>query len=132
VLYVIMFLVTCFVLGSSAQSPGAPPDASSGANTEKIYRAGKDGVSSPSCYYMPKPPYTKEAKAAKVEGVVIVEGVITLDGKIEQIRIVKSPGMGLPESVLKTMKKWKCSPAVGPSGKPVPTLVTFEINFRLY
>jgi len=81
---------------------------------------------------MPSPPYSKEAKAAKFQGIVLVEGVIMLDGKVERIRILKSPGMGLDDSVLKTMKKWKCNPAIGPSGKPVLTLVSFEIHFKLH
>jgi TonB family protein len=99
-----MLLAMSFSLPSSAQTPGVPSDSSSGANTEKIYRAGKDGVSVPSCRYTPKPAYTKEARAAKVEGVVIMVGVITLDGKIEKMRILKSPGMGLDDSALKTVK----------------------------
>ncbi len=48
------------------------------------------------------------------------------------MRILKSPGMGLDESVLKTLKKWKCTPVIGPKGKPVPVIVPFEVNFRLY
>ena len=81
---------------------------------------------------MPNPPYTKEAKAAKFSGSVLVEGIVGLDGKITNIRVLKSPGLGLDEVVIKTLKKWKCSPAIGPNGKPVPVIVPFQINFRLY
>ena len=86
----------------------------------------------PKCTYMPSPHYTKEAKKAKVKGVVLVEGVVGLDGRITNLRVVKALGYGLDESALKTLKTWKCDPAIGPNGKPVPTLVPFEINFRLY
>jgi len=81
---------------------------------------------------MPLPPYTKEAKAAKYRGTVIAQGTVTLDGRVTNITIVKSPGLGLDESVIKTMKRWKCTPAIGPNGKPVPTQIPFLINFRLY
>jgi periplasmic protein TonB len=85
----------------------------------------------PSCYYMPNPPYTKEARAAKFQGIVRVEGTVMLDGKIRNLRILKTPGLGLDEPVQKTLMKWKCRPAIGPDGKPVPTTVTFEVNFSL-
>ena len=59
----------------------------------------------PSCYYAPNPLYTSEAPAAKFQGVVVVEGIIALDEKIKDPRIVKSPGMGMDESVLTTLKR---------------------------
>jgi len=85
----------------------------------------------PSCYYMPNPPATQEARAAKFAGIVLAEGIIMPDGKIQSVRIVKSPGLGLDQSVLSTLKKWKCKPATH-EGKPVPVRVPFEMMFRLY
>src|SRR5271165_5572536 len=78
-LCVLTLLVMCFAVTSFAQSPAATSDSasrSSSANSEKIYRAGKDGVSSPSCFYTPGPPSTKEAQAAKFEGFVIADVVV--------------------------------------------------------
>jgi protein TonB len=79
---------------------------------------------------MPNPPYTEEARAAKFEGVVIADGIIMPDGKIQSVRIVKSPGLGLERSVLSTMKTWKCKPAKH-EGRPVAVRMPFEIIFRL-
>jgi len=94
--------------------------------------AGKDSVSLSSCSYMHNPPYTEEAKAAKFSGSVRVEGIVGLDGKITDIRLVKSPGLGLDEVIIKTLKKWKCSPAIGANGKPILVIVPFQIYFRKY
>jgi TonB family protein len=80
---------------------------------------------------MPIPPQTKEAKEGKFHGVVRVEGVVTLKGNISNLRVVNSPGLGMDDVIVKTMKTWKCNPGVGPEGKRVPMLVPFEINFRL-
>lgn len=85
----------------------------------------------PKCTYMPSPHYTKEAKKAKVKGVMLVEGMVGL-GRNHNLRVVKALVYGLDESALKTLNTWKCDPAIGPNGKPVPTLVPFEMNFRLY
>jgi len=83
----------------------------------------------PKCTYMPSPHYTKEAKKAKVKGVVLVEGVVGLDGRITNLRVLKALGYGLDESALKTLKTWQCNPAIGPNGEPVPALVPFKIDF---
>ena len=102
------------------------------AGTGKYAVPGKGGVGMPTCYFMPSPHYSKQAKKARFQGVVVAEAVIMPEGNIINIRIKKSPGMGLDESVLKTMTTWKCKPAIGPNGNPVAVLVNFELNFHLY
>jgi periplasmic protein TonB len=96
------------------------------------FHAGVNGVGMPSCFYMPSPPYSEEARKAKYSGLVLVEAVVNLDGHLSNMHLIKSPGLGLDENTLTTLKTWRCKAATGPSGKPVPTLVTFEVNFRLY
>jgi TonB family protein len=65
-------------------------------------------------------------------GSILVEGIVGLDGKITNIRILRRPGVGLNDNVLKTLKQWRCKPSTGPNGQPVLALVPFDINFRLY
>lgn len=116
----------------SAKTPpksDSAPDTSNSDN-EKPRTAGENGVSLPRCVYMPNPPYTKEAKAAKFEGAVLVEGVINLEGRITNIRVIKSPGLGLDDSVIQALKTERCVPAVDPMGKPIPAIVPLQINFR--
>jgi len=96
------------------------------------FRAGVNGVGMPSCFYMPNPPYSDEARKAKYSGVVLVEAVITVDGRVTNPRVIKSPGLGLDENTVNTMRTWRCKPVTGPNGKPVPVLVPFEVTFRLY
>jgi periplasmic protein TonB len=116
-----------------AQAPEKPQDTATknaGSGDQKEFVSGKDGTTIPSCYYMPHPPYTKEARDAKFQGTVLVQGIVTFDERLTSLRIVKSPGLGLSESVLTTLKKWKCKPATH-DGKPVAALVSIEITFRL-
>ncbi len=98
---------------------------------ENLLRAGVNGVSSPSCYRMPNPSYTEEARETKFSGVILVEGMVDTDGSVKQSRIVVGAPYGLNASALRTMATWKCHPATY-DGKPVPTIVSFEVNFRLY
>ena len=96
------------------------------------FRAGVNGVGSPSCFYMPNPPYSEEARKAKYSGVVLVDAVVTVDGQVTRPRVIKSPGLGLDDTTVQTMKTWRCKAALGPNGSPVATQVQFEVNFRLY
>jgi TonB family protein len=86
----------------------------------------------PTCFYAPDPQYSDEARKAKYQGIVVLQGVITLDGRVTNITVMKSPGLGLDEKAVEAVKTWRCKPALGPSGKPVPTQVPIEVTFRLF
>jgi len=98
---------------------------------ERVYRAGVQGVGMPRCFNMPSPPYTQDARDAHFSGIVQVEALISLDGRVEPLRVVTGAPGGLNEMTLKTMTTWRCQPAQL-NGKAVPTLVPFEITFQLY
>jgi TonB family protein len=98
---------------------------------EHVYLAGADGVSQPSCSYMPNPSYSERARKYKVNGTLEAEAIVNSDGKLENIRIVRGFPYGLNENTITTMQTWRCNPA-HKDGKPVPTLVQFEVNFQVY
>jgi TonB family protein len=130
-----VLLAMCLAVAVPAQNSQEASD-SSGAGGEKPSVPQKTEITRPSCFYTPWPQYTDEAKAAKYEGKVVLEGIIMTDGTVRNLRIVKWTGLypskstyGLDQSVLTTMKRWKCKPAMR-DGKPVPARVPFEITFR--
>jgi protein TonB len=127
---VLPLLVVTIVLAQAPERQQDSPATSQSPNGEKIYSVGVDGVELPSCYYMPNPPYSKEARSAKFEGIVLVDGIVRPDGRLSDLRIVESPGMGLDKLVLSTMKKWKCTPSTH-GGKKVAVRLPFQIRFRL-
>jgi periplasmic protein TonB len=96
-----------------------------------VFRPGTGGVGEPTCAYCPQPTYSEEARKAKYMGVVVLQVVVTADGRATQIEVVKGPGLGLEEKAVDAVKQWRFKPALGPNGKPVATLVTIEVNFRL-
>jgi TonB family protein len=101
------------------------------SNRVDLYPAGVNGVGLPSCTYMPNPPYSEVARKFRVNGSLIVEAVVTAEGKLHDFRIVRGLPGGLNENTLATLKTWRCSPPLR-NGKPVPVAVPFEVNFRLY
>jgi periplasmic protein TonB len=96
------------------------------------FRAGVNGVGVPICLYCPIPQYSDEARKAKYQGTVVLQVTITVDGRAVNISVVKGPGLGLEEKAIEAVKGWKFKPAVGPNGRPVPTVVPIEVTFRLY
>ena len=120
-----------------AQGPGATNEraksttvASSGA-LAGVARPGVGGVSIPACVYCPNPNYTDEARAAKFGGSVVLQVVVTADGRAENISVVKKAGYGLEQNAIETVRKWQFRPAKGPDGKPVATVVPIEVSFQI-
>jgi TonB family protein len=98
---------------------------------QRIRRPGIGGATIPECVYCPHPKYTPEAAAAKYEGAFVLEVVVNLEGRAEQIVVVKGRDYGLENSAVETVKEWKFKPAVGPDGNPVAVILLLEITFRL-
>lgn len=98
---------------------------------EPVFQVGRDGVSLPACTYMPNPPYSDGARKAGISGGLKVEAIVTTDGKLTNMRILRGLPGGLNKNAMDTLKAWRCKPATK-DNKPVPVVVPFELNFRLY
>ena len=96
-----------------------------------LYHPGRNGVGYPSCLYCPDPQYSDEAQKAKWQGTVVLQCIITADGRATNLSVVKSPGLGLDAKALEAVRNWRFRPAIGPNGKPVNVLQTIEVTFRL-
>ena len=117
--------------GIGSGSGGGLGPGSGGGTGGGAYRPGTNGVGYPTCVYCPDPKYSEEARKAKYQGTVVLQVVITPDGRATEIQVVKGPGLGLEEKAVEAVKLWRFKPAMGPGGKPVPVVVPLEITFRL-
>jgi len=109
---------------------GGLGSVASGSASGGVYSVG-DGVSAPIPTYKPEPPYTKEAKAAKLQGTVVLSIVIGVDGAVTDAKVVQGFDKGLTQNAVDTVKIWKFKPATK-DGKPVACKVSVEISFRLF
>jgi len=73
---------------------------------------------------------TKAGRDARFDGTIVAEGTVTAKGRIEDIKILNSPGLGLDKSVIKTLKKWRCTPPIGSGGAPIVVRASFQVRFR--
>jgi hypothetical protein len=85
----------------------------------------------PRCGYSPQPPYSDKARVAKASGSVAIDAIIAKEGSIQDLRVARGLPWGLNETVLKTLKTWRCGPALL-DGKPVAVETQFEVTYRLY
>jgi TonB family protein len=95
-----------------------------------IFRPG-NGVGYPTCTYCPDAKYSDGARKAKFQGLVVLNVVVTPDGRATGIEIVSGPGLGLDEEAIKAVSTWRFKPALGPDRRPVATRVSVELQFRL-
>lgn len=75
------------------------------------------------------PGYTLEAVEARVEGKVLVKCVITVEGKVENCRVLRSLPW-LDQEVLSALKTQRYTPVTF-KGRLVPVFYMFPFNFRL-
>ena len=76
-----------------------------------------------------RPVYPALAQKARVTGVVVVEGVIGEDGRIQCARVVKSIPL-LDQAALDAVSQWEFTP-FSPNGTPIPLRLTMSVNFAL-
>jgi protein TonB len=77
-----------------------------------------------------EPGYTPAARAARIEGTVVVQAVIDKQGRVTQIKVLKDQPMGLGERAVSAIRDWKFRPATL-NGKPVDVYYNLTVNFQL-
>ncbi len=79
----------------------------------------------------PDPVYTKEARIACVEGLVILESIINKQGDVTSVRTLKDLPAGLGAAARQAVRRWKYQPAHTPDGRPIDVIYTLTVNFSL-
>ena len=88
------------------------------------------GVTAPSVLSKVEPAYSEEARSAKLGGTVVLSLVVDDLGHPQNIKVLRSLGLGLDEKAVEAVEQWRFKPGIK-DGKPVPVMVTIEVNFRL-
>lgn len=75
--------------------------------------------------------YTDEAKAAAIEGTVVLDLVVGDNGRVREVSVVSGLGYGLTAAAITAVKECRFSPGEK-DGTPVPVRVRgFKIRFVL-
>ncbi len=80
--------------------------------------------------FKPKPIYSDEARAKKIEGDVLLEVVFTASGEVKVQRIVQGLGYGLDDSAESAARQIRFRPAQQ-AGQPVDSTAIVHITFSM-
>ena len=112
----------------SGRGPGVGP-GSGGGFGGGAYKIG-GGVSAPVPVFRPEPEYSEEARKAKWQGAVLLSLIVDENGVPQEIKVVRSLGLGLDQKAIEAVQKWRFKPGLK-DGKAVPVTANIEVNFRL-
>lgn len=76
-----------------------------------------------------QPIYPPIAKAARVQGTVVLQATISKSGQIENLRVINGPAM-LQEAALDAVKQWRYKPYLL-NNEPVEVETTVNVIFTL-
>ena len=75
------------------------------------------------------PVYPSIALSARVTGIVILEAVIGLDGKVSEVTILRGAAL-LDDAAINAVRQWEYTPTLL-NGVPIRVVMTVTVNFTL-
>jgi protein TonB len=75
------------------------------------------------------PPYPKLAEAARVQGTVILECVISPRGRVTDVKVLRGVPL-LDQAAIDAVRQWVYTPTLL-NGVPVPVIMTITVTFQL-
>jgi TonB family protein len=110
------------VVTGDAQAAGGVPD--------DVYRTCDADVQLPIVLHTVYAQYTSEAMRAKVEGRVVVQGIVDRDGIVHDVQVLQRLESSLDEAAQRAFAQWVFRPATH-LGQAVEMAVTVEMTFTL-
>ena len=108
--------------------PQPPPPQMSKAGQPLRIRPGGN-VIPPKLIYQPKPDYPQLARMARIEGAVELEAVISKEGTIEELKVLRGHPL-LVKAALEAVRQWRYQPTLL-NGEPIEVVTEITVNFRL-
>jgi protein TonB len=118
---VLVATLVCFVFGLGAATAAAgdpvPYDEKTMSEPQKVKHV--------------NPVYPAEAKKEGVQGVVILQALITEDGSVRETRVERGEDTRLVNAAREAVGQWLFEPVRDEDGDPVEVLFTVTIRFAL-
>ena len=126
----ILAIVTLLAASVLMAQQASTQTADSAQPEEIVYQTG-NGVKPPKPVFMPDPPYTDAAARKKIQGDVLLKVVVTSEGKVRDVQLVRGVDKGLDQQAITTVSTWRFEPSTK-DGKPVAVAINVEVNFHIY
>lgn len=112
----------------------APEKEKPNSDSEKLETVAFDGhceeITHPVVLEKINPKYPPEAREEKLMGTVVVETVITDEGLVDAVEVVKSDDERFSRAATEAIEQWRFEPALC-DGTPVSVYYNLTVNFRL-
>ena len=89
------------------------------------------GIAGLTNYMIQNLKYPTAAKEAKVQGMVVVSFIVTSEGKVEGIEILRGIGSGCDEEAVRVISQSGTWTPAKKEGKTVATKMTLPVQFKL-
>ena len=106
-------------------APPAPPTP-----TPAVPRRAGGDIQYPARTYYVEPVYSGIARAAGLEGYVILEATIDESGIVRNVTVLRSQSPMLTPSAVEAVSKWRYTPTKL-NGVAIPVILTVTVNFSL-
>jgi len=101
-----------------AQPPEGPP-----------YRVG-GVINEPEKIYHVNPEYPELARRARLDGFIVLEAVLSKEGTIKDVSVLRGLGLGLDQAAVDAVTQWRYTPTLY-NGEPVEVVLTVTVVFQL-
>jgi len=119
---------TVTLTAAASSTPAAPPFPPLAPGAPQPVRIG-GSIKAPTQIKKVQPAYSAEARAAGLSGVVIMEALIGVDGKVSDVRVLRSIPL-LDQAATDAVRQWEYTPTLL-NGVPTPVIMTVTITFTL-
>jgi periplasmic protein TonB len=113
-------------LPAVAPPPPPPPPPKTAAPAEPVRVGGV--VREPRVTKLVSPIYPRLARQARVAGTVVLEAIVTADGKVAEIKVVSGHPL-LVDAAINCVKQWEYEPTLL-NGVPTPIILTARVHFQ--
>src|SRR6266852_250586 len=72
-----------------------------------VARPGQGGIGYPACIRCLPPEYTRQAREKKFQGTVVLQVIVTAQGRATEIELIRGPGLGLEEKAIEAVRNWQ-------------------------
>jgi TonB family protein len=115
--------------GKPAPEPQVQAPRNEAPLPASVYRVGP-GISAPKVQDKKDPQYSEEARIAKLNGLVVVQLVVSEFGLVRDAKVLRPIGLGLDDQALEALSSWRFQPGTK-DGTNVAVAANIEMNFRL-
>jgi periplasmic protein TonB len=89
-------------------------------------------IKAPKLEHHVNPRYPEEVRRQRLQGAVIVQGILGTDGIVSDITVLQSPSRTLSDLAVEAVKQWRYTPAYCHDiAKPIRVQLTVTSTFRL-